>query len=59
MRRVAAHGAGIDFVALTSVRDFAGTLERPGRNTALGFAQVVMLGELAVNQALGNVVPKD
>ncbi|GGK34214.1 hypothetical protein SAMN04490189_5598 [Pseudomonas koreensis] len=39
--------------------DFAGTLEGPSRNTALGIAQVVMLGELAVNQALDNVVPKD
>ncbi|MEN5315387.1 hypothetical protein ABE529_25150 [Pseudomonas koreensis] len=36
----------------------ADTLERPARNTALGFAQVVMLGELAVNQALDNVVPQ-
>ncbi|WP_367084768.1 hypothetical protein ABV589_02810 [Pseudomonas sp. HOU2] len=39
--------------------DFAGTLEGPSRNTALGIAQVVMLGELAVNQALDRVVPKD
>ena len=39
--------------------DFAGTLEGPSRNTVLGIAQVVMLGELAVNQALDNVVPKD
>ncbi|MFJ2386200.1 DUF6124 family protein [Pseudomonas koreensis] len=39
--------------------DFASTLEGPSRNTALGIAQVVMLGELAVNQALDNVVPKE
>jgi hypothetical protein len=33
--------------------------EGPSRNTALGIAQAVMLGELAVNQALDNVVPKE
>jgi hypothetical protein len=37
--------------------DFAGMLEGPNRNTLLGIAQVVMLGELAVNKALDNVVP--
>ena len=45
--------------ATVMLGDFAGTLEGPSRNTALGIAQVVMLGELAVNQALDNVVPKD
>jgi len=45
--------------ATAMLGDFAGTLEGPGRNTALGIAQVVMLGELAVNQALDRVVPKD
>ncbi|WP_311881291.1 MULTISPECIES: DUF6124 family protein [unclassified Pseudomonas] len=35
--------------------DFAGMLEGPHRNTLLGIAQVVMLGELAVNQALEHV----
>ncbi|MGN4048117.1 DUF6124 family protein, partial [Pseudomonas sp. SM4] len=29
--------------------------EGPNRNTLLGIAQVVMLGELAVNKALDNV----
>jgi hypothetical protein len=45
--------------ATVMLGDFAGTLEGPSRNTALGIAQVVMLGELAVNQALDNVVPKE
>ncbi|WP_256588333.1 MULTISPECIES: DUF6124 family protein [unclassified Pseudomonas] len=35
--------------------DFAGMLEGPNRQTLLGIAQVVMLGELAVNQAWGHV----
>ncbi|WP_445181417.1 DUF6124 family protein [Pseudomonas sp. McL0111] len=39
--------------------DFAGLLEGPNRKTLLGIAQVVMLGELAVNQALDNVEPKE
>jgi hypothetical protein len=39
--------------------DFAGSLEGPYRNTLLGIAQVVMLGELAVNQALDNVGLKE
>ncbi|MGU9850520.1 DUF6124 family protein [Pseudomonas koreensis] len=45
--------------ATVMLGDFAGTLEGPSRNTALGIAQVVMLGELAVNQALDNVVPRE
>ncbi|MBK5345449.1 hypothetical protein JFU48_29370 [Pseudomonas sp. TH49] len=45
--------------ATVMLGDFAGMLEGPSRNTALGIAQVVMLGELAVNQALDNVVPKE
>nr|QDF82256.1 hypothetical protein [Pseudomonas sp.] len=45
--------------ATVMLGDFAGTLEGPSRNTVLGIAQVVMLGELAVNQALDNVVPKE
>jgi hypothetical protein len=45
--------------ATVMLGDFAGTLEGPSRNTVLGIAQVVMLGELAVNQALDRVVPKD
>jgi hypothetical protein len=44
--------------ATVMLGDFAGMLEGPSRNTLLGIAQVVMLGELAVNQALDNVVPK-
>ncbi|WP_425375742.1 DUF6124 family protein [Pseudomonas atacamensis] len=39
--------------------DFAGMLEGSRRNTLLGIAQVVMLGELAVNKALDNVVPTE
>jgi len=45
--------------ATVMLGDFAGTLEGPGRNTVLGIAQVVMLGELAVNQVLDNVEPKE
>ena len=39
--------------------DFAGLLEGPQRSTMLGIAQVIMLGELAVNQALDNLDPHD
>jgi hypothetical protein len=42
--------------ATVMLGDFAGMLEGPNRNTLLGIAQVVMLGELAVNKALDNVV---
>ncbi|MEN5313268.1 hypothetical protein ABE529_14310 [Pseudomonas koreensis] len=35
----------------------AGLLETSHRKTALGIAQIVMLSELAVNQALDNVLP--
>ncbi|WP_339451005.1 DUF6124 family protein [Pseudomonas sp. EA_5y_Pfl2_R50] len=37
------------------LNNFAATLEPSQRKTALGIAQVVMLGELAVNQALDQV----
>jgi hypothetical protein len=43
--------------ATVMLGDFAGMLEGPNRNTLLGIAQVVMLGELAVNKTLDNVVP--
>ena len=43
--------------ATVMLGEFAGMLEGPNRNTLLGIAQVVMLGELAVNKALDNVVP--
>lgn len=43
--------------ATVMLGNFAGTLEGSNRNALLGIAQVVMLGELAVNQALDNVVP--
>lgn len=43
--------------ATVMLGDFAGMLEGSRRNTLLGIAQVVMLGELAVNKALDNVVP--
>jgi hypothetical protein len=39
--------------------NFAALLDPGHRKTALGIAQVVMLGELAVNRALDNVVPVD
>ncbi|MBK5353606.1 hypothetical protein JFU37_13940 [Pseudomonas sp. TH41] len=39
--------------------DFAGLLEGTQRSTMLGIAQVIMLGELAVNQALDNLDPQD
>ena len=45
--------------ATVMLGDFAGMLEGPNRNTLLGIAQVVMLGELAVNKALDNVDPAD
>ncbi|MFG6205925.1 MULTISPECIES: DUF6124 family protein [Pseudomonas] len=37
--------------------NFAGMLEGSNRNALLGIAQIVMLGELAVNRALDNAVP--
>ncbi|MBV4457876.1 hypothetical protein KVG96_07965 [Pseudomonas sp. COR58] len=43
--------------ANTLLNDFAALLEPPYRNTVLGIAQVVMLGELAVNRALDNIDP--
>ncbi|MDZ5433016.1 DUF6124 family protein [Pseudomonas fluorescens] len=39
--------------------DFAGLLEGVQRSTMLGIAQVIMLGELAVNQALDNLDPQE
>ncbi|MEL1086410.1 MULTISPECIES: DUF6124 family protein [Pseudomonas] len=45
--------------ATVMLGDFAGMLEGSRRNTLLGIAQVVMLGELAVNKALDNVVPTE
>jgi hypothetical protein len=41
--------------ATTMLNDFAAVLNTSHRKTLLGIAQVVMLGELAVNQALDNV----
>jgi hypothetical protein len=40
------------------LNNFAATLEPVHRKTAIGIAQLVMLGSLAVNQALDNVEPK-
>jgi len=40
------------------LNNFVAILPASHRKTALGIAQVVMLGELAVNQALDNVEPK-
>ncbi|MVW85298.1 hypothetical protein EI969_04935 [Pseudomonas sp. PB101] len=39
--------------------DFAALLEGSQRSTMLGIAQVIMLGELAVNQALDNLDPQE
>ncbi len=41
------------------LNNFAASLDRAHRKTALGIAQVVMLGELAVNQALDHVELKN
>ncbi|MDX9674030.1 MULTISPECIES: DUF6124 family protein [unclassified Pseudomonas] len=43
--------------ATVMLGDFAALLEGTHRKTLLGIAQVVMLGELAVNKALDNVEP--
>ena len=45
--------------ACVMINDLAGMLEGTQRRTLLGIAQVVMLGELAVNQVLDNLVPVD
>jgi len=45
--------------ATVMLGDFAALLEGTHRKTLLGIAQVVMLGELAVNQALDNVEPAE
>ena len=39
--------------------DFATFLEGPQRSMLLGIQQVVMLADLAVNQALDNLDPRD
>jgi hypothetical protein len=39
--------------------DLAGFLEGTHRNTLLGIAQVIMLGELAVNRALDRIDPPE
>ncbi|TBN36156.1 DUF6124 family protein [Pseudomonas sp. BGI-2] len=44
--------------ATTMLNNFAALLDNSHRKTLLGITQVVMLGELAVNQALDNVEPK-
>ncbi|MNR61530.1 hypothetical protein D3C85_1833080 [compost metagenome] len=38
--------------------DLAGFLGTPHRNSLLGIAQIIMLGELAVNRALDNLDPQ-
>jgi hypothetical protein len=43
--------------ASVMLSDFAGLLEGPYRNTVLGIQQSVMLGELAVNRMLDNLIP--
>ncbi len=45
--------------ATEMLNNFAASLPPSHRKTALGIAQVVMLGELAVNQALDHVELKD
>jgi len=39
--------------------DLADHMEGPSRNSLLGIAQIIMLGELAVNRALDNIDPRD
>jgi hypothetical protein len=39
--------------------DLAGFLDSPHRNALLGIAQIIMLGELAVNRALDNLDPQE
>ena len=39
--------------------DLAGFLQIPHRNALLGIAQIIMLGELAVNRALDNLDPQE
>jgi hypothetical protein len=41
------------------LNDFAALLEGTHRKTLLGIAQIVMLGELAVNQVLDSLVPTE
>jgi hypothetical protein len=43
--------------ACVMINDLAEMLEGTRRRTLLGIAQVVMLGELAVNQMLDDLVP--
>ncbi|PMZ85988.1 MULTISPECIES: DUF6124 family protein [unclassified Pseudomonas] len=43
--------------ASVMAHDLAGFLEGTHRNTLLGIAQVIMLGELAVNRALDRLDP--
>ncbi|WP_085706847.1 DUF6124 family protein [Pseudomonas sp. B35(2017)] len=43
--------------ASAMLNDFAALLDNTHRKTAIGIAQLLMLGELAVNQALDNVEP--
>ncbi|MHC8381127.1 DUF6124 family protein [Pseudomonas sp. LB3P14] len=38
--------------------DLADQMEGPSRNSLLGIAQIIMLGELAVNRALDNIDPQ-
>ncbi|WP_414922412.1 DUF6124 family protein [Pseudomonas sp. IT-P294] len=54
-------GNACESLACASVMlsDFADLLEGPHRNKVLGIAQVVMLGELAVNRALDNIDPHE
>ncbi|KAA0959351.1 DUF6124 family protein [Pseudomonas sp. ANT_H12B] len=39
--------------------DLADRMEGPSRNSLLGIAQIIMLGELAVNRALDNLEPQE
>ena len=53
------NAAGSLASATVMLGNFAGVLEGGDRHTLLGIAQVVMLGELAVNRALDIVVPTE
>ena len=44
--------------AKVMLTEFAAVLTGPNRSIVLGIAQIVMLGELAVNRALDNIDPQ-
>jgi hypothetical protein len=53
-----AHAASRWPSANVMTMDLADHMEGPSRNSLLGIAQIIMLGELAVNRALDNIDPQ-